>query len=57
MGASRGIRNFETEFDRTIDNITTKLMRFRLIGTVIFTTLFGKTVNGVLQYSQKTLRT
>ena len=53
MGASRGIRNFEMEFDRAIDNITTKLMRFRLIGTVIFTTLFGKTVNGVLQYSQK----
>lgn len=53
MGASRGIRNFEMVFDRAIDNITTKLMRFRLIGTVIFTTLFGKTVNGVLQYSQK----
>ncbi len=53
MGASRGIRNFETVFDKTIDNITTKLMRFRLIGTVIFTTLFGKTVNGVLQYTQK----
>lgn len=53
MGAGRGIRNFETVFDKTIDNITTKLMRFRLIGTVIFTTLFGKTVNGVLQYTQK----
>jgi len=53
MGASKGIRNFEMTFGRTIDNITKKLMRFRLIGTVIFTTLFGKTVNGVLQYTEK----
>lgn len=53
MGASRGIRNFEMVFDRTIDNITTKLMKFRLIGTVIFNTLFGKTVDGNLQYTEK----
>ena len=53
MGASKGIRNFEMVFDRAIDNITTKLMKFRLIGTVIFTTLFGKTVNGALQYTEK----
>ena len=53
MGAGRGIRNSEMIFDRAIDNITIKLMRLRLIGTVIFTTLFGKVVKGELQYTQK----
>lgn len=53
IGASKGTINFEMKFGSTIDNITKKLMRFRLIGTVIFTTLFGKTINGVLQYTEK----
>lgn len=52
-GASKGTINFEMKFGSTIDNITKKLMKFRLIGTVIFTTLFGKTINGVLQYTEK----
>lgn len=54
-GLGAGLKRTESMFGDTINSITKKFMRLQLIGTVLFNTLFGETVNGVLQYTQKEL--
>lgn len=54
-GLGAGLKRTEAMFGDTINNITKKFMKLQLIGTVLFNTLFGETIDGVLQYTQKEL--
>ncbi len=54
-GVLRGLENFEKVMERPINDLTKKLIKFRLTAQVIFRTLFGKEVDGVLQYTNEEL--